>query len=214
LGPPRFKVPLAPQFWGSQPDWVRWNWDAVPTLTPFILADGSGLATQQTVARICYDAQALYARFDCDDDDIWGSYTQRDQPLYDEEVVELFIAPGENDPPDYFEFEISPNGVLFDARVRNPTSRRRDMVVDVAWDCEGIRWYAERRDDAECWWAMLAIPWQAVKPPGRLPTVWRANLYRIDRPRHGRPEFSAWSPTATEPVDFHKPACFGALVLA
>ncbi len=128
--------------------------------------------------------------------------------------MELFIAPGEDDPPNYFEFEISPNGALFDARVHNPTSQRSDMVVDVTWNCAGIRWYAERRDDAGCWWAALAIPWQAVKPRGALPTVWRANLFRIDRPRSGRPEFSCWSPTETDPADFHKPAFFGLLVLA
>jgi hypothetical protein len=65
------------------------------------LADGSGPAEQQTVARVCYDSRALYVRFDCDDRDIWGTFYRRDQPIYAEEVVELFIGVGEEDPVRY-----------------------------------------------------------------------------------------------------------------
>jgi hypothetical protein len=152
-------------------------------------------------------------RFDCDDRDIWGTYTQRDEPIYDQEVVEVFIAVGQEDPVRYYEFEVSPNGVLFDAAIYNPTSQRRDLVADAAWDCPGLRWQAGRDDARQIWWAILVIPWQAIKPPGDLPALWRANFYRIERPRDAEPEFSAWSPTMTEPADFHKPAYFGTLVL-
>jgi hypothetical protein len=166
------------------------------------------------VARVCYDSQALYVRFDCDDRDIWGTFYRRDQPIYDEEVVELFIGAGEKAPVRYYEIEISPNGALFDAEIYNPTSERRDMVIDVTWNCRGIKWHAERHDDEQVWWAMLAIPWDAIKPSGPMLPRWRANFYRIERPRDGLPEFSCWSPTMTAPADFHKPAFFGTLELA
>ena len=178
-----------------------------------MLVDGSGLAHLQTVARVCYDDQVLYLRFDCEDEDIWGTYTRRDEPLYDEEVVELFLASGEADPVRYHEFEVSPKGVLFDAHVYNPTSRRSDLEIDPAWDCPDIRWQAESDESAQHWWAILIIPWAAVALPGDLPTIWRANFYRIERPRNGQPEFSGWSPTFAQPADFHKPAYFGILVL-
>jgi hypothetical protein len=190
-----------------------WPWESVPVLPPFILADGSGPAKQQTRARVCYDAEALYVRFDCDDRDIWGTCTQRNDPIYDEEVVEVFLGSGEADPVRYFEFEISPNGVLFDARIYNPTSQRSELEWDESWDCPGIRWQAARDDVANRWWAAIAIPWVAVGPPGDLPSVWRANFYRIERPRDAEPEYSCWSPTMTEPADFHKPAYFGVLEL-
>lgn len=211
---PRFSLTRAPQAWAAHHDWVTWDWDAVPALPALLLADGSGPAGQGTVIRVCGDAQALYVRFDCDDRDIWGTYTQRDEPIYDEEVVELFIAAGENDPIRYFEFQVSPNGVLFDARIVNPTSERRDLAVDVAWDCPGIRWHAQRDDQAQHWWAALAIPWVSISPSGPLSAVWRANFYRIERPRDAAPEFSCWSPTMTDPADFHKPGRFGTLELA
>jgi hypothetical protein len=177
------------------------------------LADGSGPAIQQTVARVCYDDHALYIRFDCQDRDIWANYTRRDDPIYDEEVVEIFIAPGSAAPARYYEFEVSPNGVLLDALIDNPTSRRADLRVDFAWDCADLRWHAERDDSAGRWWAALAIPWISIGPPGAPSAIWRANFYRIERPRDAAPEFSCWSPTHTEPADFHKPAYFGTLYL-
>jgi Carbohydrate-binding family 9 len=188
-------------------------WDKVARLPPFILADGSGPAVQQTVVRVCRDAAALYVRFDCEDRDIWGTYTQRDDPIYDEEVVEMFIAPGARGPVHYLEFEVSPDGVLLDARVYNPTSTRADLQVEVEWLCPGVRWAAGRDDAAHHWWAALAVPWAAVAPDARPPELCRANFYRIERPRGDAPEYSCWSPTLTEPADFHKPQRFGLLVL-
>jgi hypothetical protein len=208
-----FTVPQVPTAWDIDADLAILVWDDLPQLSPFILADGSGPARQQTVARLCYNAQALYIRYDCDDRDIWGTYTRRDEPIYDEEVVEIFIGPGEADPVRYYEFQVSPNGVLLDARIYNPTSQRPELEVDTAWNCPGIRWHAERDDAANSWSAVLVIPWAAVAPPGDLPRVWRANLYRIERPRDADPEFGCWSPTMTEPADFHKPAYFGRLEL-
>ena len=212
--PPEWLMPTVPVNWDTQADLAAWNWSDVAALPPFTLADGSGPAKQQTTARICADTQALYLRFDCADHDIWGTYSHRDAPIYDEEVVELFIGPGETDPIHYYEFEISPNGVLLDAKVYNPTSQRAELEVNIQWDCPGIRWQAHRDDEANHWWAVLVVPWAAIASPGKLPQVWRANFFRIERPRNAVPEFSCWSPTMTNPADFHKPTWFGKLKLA
>jgi hypothetical protein len=64
------------------------------------------------------------------------------------------------------------------------------------------------------WWAEISIPWRGLVPSGEIPRIWRANFYRIERPRGGEAEFSAWSPTMARPADFHKPAYFGRLELA
>lgn len=187
-------------------------WTEVPHFSLDHLADGAGPPAQSTRVRLCRDGQALYVRFDCADRDAWGTYERRDDPIYKEEAVEVFLAPGGEDPARYYEFEVSPRGVLFDAAVHNPTSQRADMVADPSWDCPGLRWQAGTGDAAQDWWAALAIPWSAVSPDPR-PQAWRANFYRIERPRDGAPEFSCWSPTLTSPADFHKPARFGVLEL-
>lgn len=187
-------------------------WDALPVLAPFVVAAGDALAVQQTRVRLGYDDAALYLQFECDDTDIWGTYTQRDDPIYDEEVVELFISPGTATPTRYYEIELSPNGVLFDARIYNPTNQRADLHVDVHWN-PAIVHRAWRDDAADRWGGLLAVPWAALVD-GPPPTSWRANVYRIERPRGSAPEFSCWSPTFTAPADFHRPDYFGTLVLA
>lgn len=47
--------------------------------------------------------------------------------------------------------------------------------------------------------------------PTRLPDLWRANFYRVDR--GAKDEFSAWSPIAKDPPDFHEARTFGRIRL-
>ena len=206
-------VPFAPPNWCDAHDLLALDWEPIPALPAFRLAENGHLAHQQTHTRLCADRSRLYIRFDCEDKDIWGTYTQRDQPIYDEEVVELFLAPGANDPQRYFEFEISPRGVLFDAKIVNPQTAQADIEIITAWDCPGIQWAVACHAAQNQWTAVLAIPWYSIAPPGPLPPIWRANFYRIERPRNQEPEYSCWSPTFTDPADFHIPARFGALQL-
>ncbi|MEM1203078.1 MAG: carbohydrate-binding family 9-like protein [Acidobacteriota bacterium] len=190
---------------------------AAAQLPPLLLADGSGPAHWATRVRLAYDGGTLAARFECVDDEVRASLRERDAPLWQEEVVEIFLAPGSETPTRYFEFEVNPLGALFDARVHNPNSRRSDMRVDVAWNCSGIRWRAGRLDregkgGRESWWAEIEIP-LAELVDGPIPSLWRANVYRVERPRDAPPEFSCWSPTLTDPADFHRPERFGVLYL-
>jgi hypothetical protein len=198
--------------WIRSRDLHQLDWSEIPALSPFILADGSREARQQTTVHLCHTSQVLVVRFDCQDRDIWGNYTRRDDPIYNEEAVEVFIAPTEVDPIDYYEFEISPNGVLFDAHIHNPEGRNsHQMTGDLTWDCPGIQWEAGRDDPHQLWWAVLAIPWQSLISSRNLPKFWRANFYRIERPHDGAAEFSCWSPVMTAVPDFHRPAHFGIL---
>lgn len=196
-----------PKPWLNQEP-VDWAWHELDSLPPFILNDGSKPATQQTQVRLCYSSTHLYIRFDCTDDDIWGTYSQRDEPIYEEEVVEVFIAPGNGTPQQYFEFEISPKGVLFDCKIYNPSGFYDDRLeVDVSWNAEGVVWHAESMPEKQRWWAMLVIPWQAI---GGFQEVWRANFYRIERSHQSGTEYSSWSPTH-RPDMFHVPGKFGTL---
>ncbi len=182
-------------------------WKEVPSVS-LVLADGSGAPEQATTVRLCWDDEALHVRFDCEDRDAWGTFRHRDDPLWQEEVVEVFLAPGEEDPVRYVEIEVSPLGVLFDARIHNPTGLRADMTADLSWDCPGLRWQAGCGAERQDWWAELSIPWE-ITPP----RLWRANFYRVERPRDGIAEFTCWSPTLASPPDFHRPARFGVLEL-
>ena len=138
-------------------------------------------------------------------------HVRRDAPLWEEEAVEVFIAEGEVDPSEYVEIEVNPGGAVFDARVVNPDGARNSMKVDPSWNAAGLIVEVTRPTPA-VWRVEIAIPWSdlCAGVPSR---VWRANIFRIERPRDGRHEFSAWSPTFARPADFHKPAHFGRLIL-
>ena len=90
------------------------------------------------------------------------------------------------------------------------------MRIGTEWDSPGLRWEAGATGVSEDWWAALALPWSDLLPAGGPPPeVWRANFYRIERPRDGSPpELSCWSPTLAVPPEFHRPARFGVLRLA
>ena len=191
-----------------------WTWDGVPPLPPLVRAEDGAPAEQATVVRVAWDDAALHVRFECVDRHAWGTFTRRDDPLWQEEAVEVFLAPGEADPVDYLEFEVSPRGVLFDARIHNPTSQRADLRTDAAWDCPDVRWQVGAGSERQDWWAVLTLPWSGLADVlDSPPPIWRANFYRIERPAGGPVEFSAWSPTLARPADFHKPARFGVLEL-
>jgi len=211
---PIWRAPRAPASWPGIPLKDR-SWEEVPGLPPLVRADDGGPAEQPTLVRVCWSESAPHLRFECVDRDAWGTYGWRDDPIYKEEAVEVFLAPGAPDPARYFEFEVSPRGVLFDAVITNPDGDRATMRTDPAWDCPGLRWEAGAGAADQDWWATLDIPWRSLLPETEpRPRTWRANFYRIERPRDGEPEFSAWSPTFTTPADFHQPARFGLLTLA
>lgn len=209
-------VQRVPNHWREQnEDYTLWPWGEINPLPPFILANNSAPATFQTTVRLAYDAENFYVRYDCDDPDIWGKAVERDSAIYDEEVVELFIAPGEDHPTYYYEFEVSPLGTMLDLTVNSPNLERRGIKTDFAWDCPGLQWKVERNDAKNHWRAYMVLPWQSIGAPSNaLPEKWRANFYRIERPRGQAPEFSCWSPTMSDPADYHRPVYFGYMMLA
>jgi len=183
-------------------------WESVPELTLRRAQDG-GVPLYATRVRLLDDGTRLLVRFDCADPDIWATHGERDAPLWEEEVVEVFLAGGADVPTRYFEIEVNPLGVLFDALVLNPDGRRATMRVDTSWNPPGLLARVVR-DAPAGWSAEIVLPWADCFPDGT-PSLLRANFFRIERPR-GRPdEFSCWSPTLADPPDFHRPECFGIL---
>ena len=128
--------------------------------------------------------------------------TRRKDPLYEEEVLEVFLDPV-GDGASYFEIEVNPLNAVLDLVVRR---NRSGWLKDFSWKCEGLETAVCRLPDG--WAAELAIPFAAL---GSLQTgagvEWRANFCRIDRPKGRERELSAWSPTFCG--TFHSPGRFG-----
>lgn len=183
--------------------------DRLVELAPVYLRDArDGSAPRlRTAVRVGLRGSILCVRFDGRDDGVVASYTKRDEPLWREDVFEVFLSAGEP-PCVYYEFEVNPLGTLFDARVESPDLSRASMRVETAWDCDGLEARVTR--SAERWSATLRIP-LGFLAGGDLPAKLQANFFRIDRGI--RDEYTAWSPTMVDPPDFHVPERFGLLRL-
>jgi len=175
-----------------------------------------GAVPYETTFRAAWNAEGLFLRFDASDDGPWHTMTKRDDHLWEEEVVEIFLdldRSGRN----YAELEISPANVVCDVRMILPSPEK---LQDFGWDIHGLENRVVRRPGGGAWTALAFLPWTAfrtlpsaasVRLPPRPGDRWRANLFRIKRP--GGPAapgrgavFSAWS-VPGEP-SFHVPAAF------
>jgi Carbohydrate-binding family 9 len=161
-----------------------------------------------TSLAVYYDDDFLTVVFQADDDGIVATFLGHDEPLWQEDAFEVFVAPDGLSP--YFEIEVNPLGTTFDARIDSPDGVRATMTTDIAWTCDGL-FAALRRDDAVRMHAVIRIPFNALGRPPKPGQVWRANFFRIDRSATHADDFSAWQPAMKTPADFHVAAAFGAL---
>jgi hypothetical protein len=179
-----------------------------------------GPAPYETRFRAQWSDDGLFLRFDADDDAPWHTMTRRDDHLWDEEVVEIFLDPARSG-RDYSELEISPANVVCDVRMVSPSPNKQ---MDLAWNFEGlvtdVRTTKDRDGKTTGWTATAFIPWsafrtlpssKAVTLPPKSGDAWRFNVFRIKRP-HGPkgPERdaveAAWSKPPGE--SFHVPGSF------
>ena len=144
-----------------------------------------------------YDDDFLYAAFHCVDSDAWGALPNRNDPLWLEEVVEVFLDPARRRRC-YVEIEVSPLNVIFEAYILNDP-RCPPLQGLTQWTCRGLRDGRPRRarDDAARprdrssgtarWRSRSTRLPDAPHVPPKPGDRWRANLYRIDRaPAAGR----------------------------
>lgn len=225
------RAAVAPRIDGAGDDEAWASVDAVRLVDVRILAGQEH--PHATEARLTWDAAALYVLIRADDPDVWSTLAGRDDPLYNEEVVELFIDP-DGDGANYVEIEVNSLNTVFDLLVTK--ALRSGGQGRPEWSPEGLATAVgvtgtlnDPADTDEGWVAELALPWAALGTdlldvPGDrdLPPApgdsWRVNLYRYERPRtaagveSGDIEYSAWSPVGR--VDFHAPERFGVVVFA
>ncbi len=198
-----------PHLWLSQTgDPTRADWSTIQPYSTLRHTITGKAQKQATIVRLCATPTSLWLCFDAADTDAWATLTQHDDPIYTEEVVELFIAAGEQTPTKYFELEVNPLNVRFDGIIENPDEVRSTMTLDTSWNPQ---WQSWTRTDPAGWRCVMSIPWRSLGADTGIGS-WRLNMYRIDRPRDGSTsEESAWSATLREPADFHIPSRFGRL---
>jgi hypothetical protein len=179
-----------------------------------------GPSQYATTFRALWDDEGLYLRWDAVDPNPWHTMTKRDEHIWDEEVVEIFIDL-DHTGRDYYELEINPANVVCDLRMVSPWP---DIEGDIDWDLGGLQTRVHARTDVQGattgWTATAFLPWSGFRslPSAREVTLppepgdtWRFNVFRIKRPGGPtEPEkdavFAAWSPPAGR--SFHDAGAF------
>ncbi len=202
-------------------------WTRAPGLNLVDVEDLTGQRqhSRPTVARMLWDEDNLYFLFEMIDADVWSTFDNRDDQIWQQEVVEIFIDP-DGDGLDYAEIEVNPLNTIFDLLLSRPWADsgrgfaewNPDFVSAVSVDGT-----LNDPDDVDQGWTVeVALPWAALATdirdvmngqslPPNVGDRWRLNLYRWERPRVGTDvtgeEPSAWSPVGDN--DFHRPDRFG-----
>lgn len=190
----------------------------------FVEVESATVPRWKTEGRMLWDKECLYVSFVCYDPDLWAVYKEKDLPLWDEEVAEVFIDP-DGDGRDYVEIEVNPYNTVLDLLVPMPISGstwRRSALYDL----KGLKSKVYLKgtinnsgDRDEYWSLEIAIPWgnfsitKAKNLPPEDKDGWRINLYRYERPIESpKIELSAWSPTYKR--SFHVPERFGKVIFS
>lgn len=189
---------------------------AMPGVALQFLWDDQTGAKQRTSVRMLWDAQALYVGYRADDADITAHFTERDDPTFLDDAVEIFINPAPSQEALYYGFEMNARGVLYDYLNYNGRTlfKRFDSTgVELAVMLEGS--LNEPEDVDRGWTLEVAIPWENFERLSRRPpeagTVWKANLNRWDGVEPDR-RMSIWSDPLNAESWPHVPSRFGELV--
>ena len=129
-------------------------------------------AKSPTDARLLWDDQCLYVNIRASDRDLKATLKKRTDPLYNEDVVELFIKPYDGKPP-YYEFEINPLGTWMALEI--PERKKVSVKGCSNWDPglkSAVQVAGTLNNDADLdnyYRAVLAIPWKNLKYVGGKP---------------------------------------------
>jgi hypothetical protein len=188
-------------------------WADAPLVGTFVNNRDGSRSELQTEARVLYDERFIYFAFRVVDQNVWATMKRRDEHLWLEEVVEVFLQANPAI-PNYIELEVNPLGTMLDIYLLD---KRKPLHYE-SWNSEHLRWAVQvdgtidGKDNDRGWTCEIALPLEdvatATHNPPQAGDRWRMNLYRVDqKPRVAE---LAWSPTLQD--DFHVLAKFGELV--
>ncbi len=202
------------------------EWQAAPFTGAFVHYQDGSPATLLTRSKFLWDDTYLYVAFDCQDPDVWGSMTHRDDLLWHEEVIEILCDP-DGDGLNYFEVQVNPLGTILDLFLAKPYTA--GGVADLTWNLDSIRvgvWVQGTLNDSTDldtgWTVEVALPFAEMAftgPTLHFPPVageeWRILPTRYDYERTGdmTVETSSWDQTGTT-GGFHVPSRFGRITFS
>jgi len=179
-------------------------WADAPPAGAFLNNRDGSRSELKTEARILYDQRFIYFAFRVTDTNVWATMKRRDEHLWLEEVVEVFLQANPAI-PNYIELEVNPRGTMLDIYLLD---RRKPLHYE-SWNSEHLRWAVQvdgtvdGKNNDRGWTCEIALPLEDVVTATHNPPLpgdrWRLNLYRVEQ--KPQPAELAWSPTLQD--DFH-----------
>jgi hypothetical protein len=177
------------------------GWQRAAVQPAFAAAEGCPL-TQATRAKMTWDDEHLYLFVSAEDNDVYSPYTRRDDPLWEHDVIEIFID-ADGNRRGYVELQVNPHNAQFDTWIPGTRPHRDDSFDAGMQSAVVVRGTLDERGDGDLGWDVeLAIPLAAArgKDPGmqihvppRLGDTWRLNVVRGDKARDGKARVSSWN---------------------
>jgi len=181
---------------------------SVPDLTDFPL----------TQVDLCYSSSAIHINFTAyNETNFYYNASQgTNDEIYNYEVMEAFIYQGTKDPQTYFEFEVNPNNITYNAFVYNPSKNRTagapfdDILITQAL-VDGLTAETQLDKPGETWKSEVSIPLGLfnVDDGTAEGTKWRMNFFRtvVSPETFPNQTLGAWSPP--NEASFHITSFFG-----
>jgi hypothetical protein len=192
------------------------EWKSAASTGAFVNTMDGSKAASVADAKVLWDDKFLYVGFTMEDSDVWSTLANRDDKLWTQEAVEMFID-ADGDGKTYIELQANPKGAIFDSYL--PAYRKNENDFDSGMKAAVlVDGTVDKRDDTDKGWTVeMQIPLEAARGkekemknvPPVVGTAWKVNFFRMDMPA-GKPQAgSAWSPPLVG--DFHALDKFGLL---
>lgn len=126
-------------------------------------------------------------------------------PVYQDSCVEFFCkVPGSSR---YFNFEFNSAGAC-----RAASRIERSVDVRPLSDSELAGIERQHGSDGARWGLLVSIPLRLIAGEGPMPAELQANFYKCGD-LTARPHYLSWAPIDAPKPDFHRPECFGRLLI-
>jgi hypothetical protein len=206
-------------------------WQAAPWTEDFVDIEGPLRLPPRfrTRAKMLWDDQYFYVAAELTEPHVWGTLTEHDAVIFNDNDFEVFIDP-DGDSHNYAELELNALNTTWDLRLPKPY--RDGGKADDKWEIAGLKTAVHvdgvlnnpRGPEDRGWTVEIAIPWEALGKLSAQPAPphdgdqWRVNFSRVEwrsdvvdgkyvKVPHRREDNWVWSPQGV--VDMHRPEKWG-----
>jgi hypothetical protein len=205
-------------------------WQDAPWSEDFVDIEGAAKPKPRfrTRAKMLWDDKYFYVAAEMEEPHVWGTLTEHDSIIFQDNDFEVFIDPN-GDNHEYYEFEINALNTGWDLFLCKPY--RDGGPALHSWEIPGLKTGVQvqgtlndPRDVDKGWTVEMAFPWAVLKEAAHRPTPpkegdqWRVNFSRVEwkhevvdgkyRKIKGLKEDNwVWSPQGV--IDMHRPELWG-----